>query len=103
LLNRRKRIRKPYLRSAVKDSFNMAITGVVALAASWTWFLAKGHMSTHLHQDGMMYMYPFAIVYYIFFGYLMQTVLDILFSGPVVESDGGQVPVPSGLQEVNTD
>jgi len=61
--------------------FNLAITMLIAMAASWSWFPALGHMSHHYHMNGIMYMIPFGITLFIFKGVLVQTLIRWLVVG----------------------
>lgn len=60
------------------DTFNIGLTGVVAMFSSWTWFAAKQAMSTHYHQNGIMFMVPFGIVFYLFLGFAAHTLIEFL-------------------------
>jgi hypothetical protein len=61
--------------------FNLAITMLVAMVASWSWFPALGHMAHHYHMNGIMYMIPFGITLFIFTGLLIQTLIRWLVEG----------------------
>ncbi|MBN1267943.1 MAG: hypothetical protein JXA25_20795 [Anaerolineales bacterium] len=86
--SRRKYTETDRQRKGIHETFNIAVTGLIAMFSSWTWFLAKGHMATHLHQNGIMFMFPFAMVFYILAGYLAQTALDLYFSSPRKPGEG---------------
>jgi hypothetical protein len=59
-------------------TFNIGVTGVVAMFSSWTWFAGKQAMSTHYHQNGIMFMVPFGIVFYLLLGFAAHTALEII-------------------------
>jgi len=67
--------KNPQVKSEIQLLFNLAITTLVALIASWSWFPALGHMAHHYHMNGIMYMIPFGITLFIFTGALVQTLI----------------------------
>jgi len=75
----RRRIRNtPQLLRSFQASVNWAVTGYAAMVSSWTWFLARQAMATHFHQAGVVFMIPFALVFYLLIGYTAQSIVDLL-------------------------
>ena len=73
------RIDDVQLQKEIRDCSIAAAAGFAAMLSSWSWFLAKEHMATHLHQNGIMFMFPFGLTFYILAGLVVQVLFDIYF------------------------
>lgn len=78
-------IRGTQKQKEVETLFNLGLTTLLAMLASWTWFPALGHMAHHYHMNGIMYMVPFGLTLFILMGFLIQTLLHWLVEAEKTE------------------
>jgi len=80
-----KAFRNPLVQGEIVLLFDLSLTMLAAMLASWSWFPALGHMSHHYHMNGIMYMVPYGLSLFILLGVLIQTLFRWLAVGMKTE------------------
>jgi hypothetical protein len=72
------KLKNHQLTKNVHTLYNVGLATLFSLVASWSWFVNKGHMKPHDHMNGIMYIIPFGLCFFIFFGIFVQTLVQYL-------------------------